>query len=384
MMKRFFQRFFLAGAMMSSAASVLACTSAIIGADRNPYGRPLLWKHRDTSAIDNKVEYIPSVDGGFAYVALFNAADRRCEEAWIGMNEAGFAVMNTASYNIKDDKVPDRDMDKEGYLMTIALRSCRIVDDFARLLESMPRPLGVEANFGVIDAEGNGAYFETNNHSFTRYDLSDAPDHVLVRTNYSHCGRPGEGYGHVREANAEHLLAPYISSRSVTPEVLTEVLSRSFYRDVQGKDYASGAERIIADVDFIPRYKSTATVVIEGIPPVADASEVDPRTVASQYVMWTGMGYPPCADIIPVWCAPDGVDPLLRGTQADGHSEQADIVKARRNDVFSATKDKKPPYLNLDKLWNKDGTGYVQILVPRNKAVYEKIRRVRDGGSACD
>ena len=34
------------------------CTSAIIGAEANPSGRPILWKHRDTSAIDNKVEYI--------------------------------------------------------------------------------------------------------------------------------------------------------------------------------------------------------------------------------------------------------------------------------------------------------------------------------------
>ncbi len=36
-----------------------ACTSAIIGAKANPSGRPLLWKNRDTSTIDNKVEYVP-------------------------------------------------------------------------------------------------------------------------------------------------------------------------------------------------------------------------------------------------------------------------------------------------------------------------------------
>ena len=161
---------FIAGA----CSEAKACTSAIVAASANPYGRPLLWKNRDTSAIDNKVEYVPSSDGAYAYVALFNADDRRLEQAWIGMNEVGFAVMNTASYNIKNDQVPDSRMDREGFLMTVALRSCRTVDDFRRLLDSYPRPMGVEANFGVIDATGAGGYFETNNDSYVFFDLADA------------------------------------------------------------------------------------------------------------------------------------------------------------------------------------------------------------------
>ena len=80
----------------------------------------MLWKHRDTSTIDNMVEYVAPEDGGFGYVALFNANDRKLEQAWMGMNDVGFAVMNTASYNIKDDNVPQKKMDREGYLMTIA------------------------------------------------------------------------------------------------------------------------------------------------------------------------------------------------------------------------------------------------------------------------
>ena len=51
------------GGMLLTVAEVFACTSAIIGASRNPYGRPLLWKHRDTSAIDKKVEFIPGSEG---------------------------------------------------------------------------------------------------------------------------------------------------------------------------------------------------------------------------------------------------------------------------------------------------------------------------------
>ena len=252
----------------------------------------MLWKHRDTSASDNNVEYVAPASGAHGYVALFNATDRRLEEAWTGMNDVGFAIMNTASYNIKDDNVPASKMDREGVVMTIALRSCRTVDDFAALLEKLPRPMGVEANFGVIDAEGNGAFFETNNHSFIKYDLADAEDGILIRTNYSHSGRENEGYGFIREANAEHLLRPYAKRGELTPELLTEIVSRSFYHDMYGRDMAHAGHRWLIDQDFIPRYKSTATIVIEGCLPVEDAAGLKPFELADQYVMWTGLGYP--------------------------------------------------------------------------------------------
>lgn len=351
-----------------------SCTSAIVSAEASGTGRPMLWKHRDTSTIDNVVDYIQGKNGDYSYVALFNANDRKREQAWTGMNEVGFAVMNTASYNIKDDNVSQKKMDREGYVMTIALRSCRTVDDFAKLLETLPRPMGVEANFGVIDASGAGAYFETNNHSYKRYDLKDAPGGVLIRTNYSHSGRPDEGYGFIREANAEHILAPFIASKSVTPEVLTEVASRSFYHDLMAKDFEQEKDiRWVVDQDFIPRFKSTATIVIEGCEPLADALEATPEMVKKQYIMWTGLGYPPCAEIVPVWCSRDGVDIELQGIGKDGHSPLADKAKARRGEVFPIKKGNGDHYIDMRKLFNEEGTGYVQILRKQNHEVYDRF-----------
>lgn len=354
------------------AAPSVACTSAIVSAEASPYGRPMLWKHRDTSATDNKVEYVAGKNGEYSYVALFNADDRNLEQAWTGMNDVGFAVMNTASYNIKDDKVSSKNMDKEGYLMTIALKSCRTVEDFERLLETLPRPMGVEANFGVIDASGAGAYFETNNHSFVRYDLKDTEGGVLIRTNYSHSGRKNEGYGFVREANAEYILAPYIAERSVTPEVLTEIASRSFYHDLKKRDMSADGDRWVVDQDFIPRYKSTATIVIEGCRPM-DAADIKPGDLKDEYIMWTGLGYPPCAEIVPVWCSPDGVDSELRGIGEKGHSPMCDKVKVRRGEVFPMNKGNGDKYIDMTRLFNEDGTGYVQVLRRQNHEVYEKF-----------
>lgn len=371
----------LVGLMAVYYGPIMACTSAIIGADASGSGRPLLWKHRDTSTTDNKIEYVGSdKDGGYSYVALFNAKDKALKEAWMGMNEYGFAIMNTASYNIKDDKVPAKNMDKEGLVMTVALRTCKTVDDFEKLLNTLPRPMGVEANFGVIDALGNGAYFETNNHSFVKFDVADAPGHVLIRTNYSHSGRKNEGYGYVREANAEKLMADAIAGKCVTPEFLTEEVSRSFYHDVKGKDMLETGERWLIDEDFIPRYKSTATVVIEGVTPQKEIDDVTPELIIPQYIMWTGLGYPPVAEIYPVWCHKDGVDKDLRGLAAGGTSVAGNLAKQRRAEVFPPRKGGNSKYIDTSILVNDQSTGYLQVITPRNHATYELFTRKRDSG----
>lgn len=364
--------------VVASAAAALGCTSAVVGAKANPSGRPMLWKNRDTSTIDNKVEYVAGKNGEHSYVGLFNANDTKLKEAWMGMNDAGFAVMNTASYNIKDDKVAAKNMDKEGILMAKALKTCTTVDDFENLLKTYPRPMGVEANFGVIDAYGNGAYFETNNHSYVKYDLKDAKDNLLVRTNYSHSGRPNEGYGFVREANACHILEPYAAKSEITPELFTENVSRSFWHDMKQRDYAEGPDKWVIDQDFIPRLKSTATIVIEGCEPLKPGEKPDEDFIARQYIMWTGLGYPPCSEIVPVWCSEDGVRADLRGTGKNGHSPMGDKVKARRAEVFPITKGNGEKYIDMEKLFNKEGTGYVQTLVPQNLEVYRATKAARD------
>lgn len=357
---------------------VIACTSAIIGADMNPYGRPLLWKNRDTNTFDNKIEYVPASDDEFSYVALFNAKDSLLQEAWMGMNEFGFAIMNTASYNIKDDNIPESEMDKEGFLMTNALKKCKTVDDFALLLDTIAKPFGVEANFGAIDAYGAGAYFETNNHSYVRFNLEDAPNHVLVRTNYSHSGRDNEGFGFIRETNANHLLTPHIERGNITPEVLTEELSRSFYHSLLDKDYSKNEGKWVIDQDFIPRYTSVATVVIEGCKPLPEGEELSPEFLTDQYIMWTGLGYPPCSEITPVWCSEGGVEESLRGSGRNLHSLQCDEVLKRKMEVFPFTKGNGNKYLDITKLFNEEGTGYVQVLVPKNLETYNRVRAQRD------
>lgn len=319
----------------AAAAEVAACTSAIVSGTLTANGRPLLWKHRDASDLDNKVEKIVPEDGGYGYVALFNATDTLCRQAWAGYNATGFAVMNTASYNLKADTVTD--MDKEGLLMGKALASCATVDDFERLLQSLPKPLGVEANFGVIDARGGAAYFETCNYSYRRFDVAG----YMVRTNYSKSGREDEGYGYIREKNAEKLLAPFIKERNVTPAVFTETLSRSFYHSLIGKDFATDTVEWVVDRDFIPRYSSSASVVIEG---------VNPGDNPMATTMWTVLGYPPCGVVEPAWIFEGGVPECLRADSVTWKAPACEKSKALKKKVFPMRRDNGQNYLNIGEL----------------------------------
>lgn len=245
-----------ASALLLSAcctAAALACTSALIGAGRSLSGHALLWKHRDTGNVQNFIARVDaSTPDELPYVGLFNAGDSLLREVWVGVNSAGFAVMNTASYNLAPDTARVRD--REGLVMSRALRICRSVADFAALLDTLPRPLGVQANFGVIDSTGAGAYFETDDRGYVRFDL--ATDSLLLRTNFSCSGTCGAGLGLERYAAAEALLA---HRRDISPALLTDTISRSFHPLPTGS-------RISVDDrgQYIPRYSTSASVVVEG------------------------------------------------------------------------------------------------------------------------
>ena len=272
--------------------------------------------------------------------------------------------MNTASYNLNNDDIPESQMDREGVVMKLALEHCATVNDFEQLLLSLPMPLGVEANFGVIDAQGHGAYFETGNYSFKRFNLEDAPNGVLTRTNYSYSGRPDEGMGYVRETSEKYLLAPHIAAADFTPALFTEEISRTFYHSLLGKDFTHSGDEWIVDQDFIPRRLSTASIVIEG---------VSPGESPALTTMWIALGYPPCAETFAARLdAAGGVPVELNGTTPDNHSPQCDIVKERKAQVFSIERGNGQHYLNLSKLYNNAGTGYCQQLVKKNLEMYKR------------
>lgn len=315
-MKRLFPLIFssvLLLAVFQVVPEAYACTSVIISGKVRADGRPLIWKNRDTDSLTNSIRHY---DGEkYSFVALVNTGCTE-GESWIGVNTAGFAVMNTASYCLKDDDVPPSAMDREGRVMYRALEICATLEDFEHFLDTLSRPMGVEANFGCIDAHGGAAWYETGNYSWHKIDVNECPGGYMVVTNFSLSGPEERWKGVERYRTASAIFAGMDTSgclASAGPLDIIDSLSRSYRHEVLGIDLIRDSSEffrrtsgLAVDQDFIPRNSTSASVVITGA-----GEDDDPLSC----VMWAALGYPPCSVTVPVpvsFC--DCVPESLEGT----------------------------------------------------------------------
>lgn len=269
--------------LFASTDRAAACTSAVVPGVSTLSGRTILWKHRDTGASSNFIDKVEATDSTMAFIGLFNGGDSRRAEVWVGMNTAGFAVMNTAVYNLTPNSPGCRD--REGVVMRRALEVCRTVEDFDSLLRSLPQPRGIHATFGVTDAEGNTAYFETDDRRTFFYPMGEkAWD---IRTNFALAGSTAQRKGVERYRTAKGIIT---EKRRYTPDFFLRGLSRCFFDSTKGLDLLK--EQTLTTPDdgrLIPRRSSTASVVIEG----PDGPGDMPR-------MFVALGFPPTAEIFEV------------------------------------------------------------------------------------
>lgn len=136
-------------------------------------------------------------DGKYPYLGLINSSDTEGKNVWAGSNSVGFAIMNSASFNVNEKDSVDIE-NQEGAFMKLALQTCASLAEFEELLNTHPRPMGLAAHFGVIDAHGGAAFYEVNNYTWTKFDANEAPEGYVLRTNYSETGTPDVGYGFIR------------------------------------------------------------------------------------------------------------------------------------------------------------------------------------------
>ncbi len=350
-----------------------ACTSAIITGKATADGKPLMWKHRDTSAEQNRLVY--SNAGKYPYIGLVNSNDSCNNEVWAGTNSAGFCIMNTASYNIRNKEDETVEKDFEGIVMRMALEYCGSLSDFEHFLDSLARPMKVEANFAVIDAQGGAAYYETNNFGYVKADANDpmqAPHGYLIRTNFSYSGFMDDGMGYIRHETAHYLFSRQRDRSAFTPEWIFATASRSYYHSLLGtdlKDYnfdAPGATGYAIDQDYIPRFSSSASVVFQG---------VREGELAEHTTMWTALGFPPCSVAVPTWVkGGDALPSMLIKSEESGNAPLCEKVVALKRQVFPIKRGSGRRYLNWAMLYNPDNSGIMQRLAPVEEALFERTR----------
>jgi len=352
----------VAYAMLFSAANsrIEQCTSAVISTQATKDGVPLLWKNRDTGFLSNKVVYVK--DTPYSYLALVNAQAASGRSCYAGLNSTGFGIMNTVAYNLPKKSGEMEDL--EGIIMADALRSCRSIEDFENYIKANLGPeLGSWANFGVIDSSGKAYLFEIHNHGFEKMDAALSDEKYLVVTNYSRSGKPAKGAGYLRFERASELFQELPKNQISFRDILTR-----FTRDLghvllkhpllnEMKNLSSDEDFWIYSRDCINRPITSAAVVIIGKKPSARHSLA---------TMWVIPGEPLCAIAIPLWVeAGSPPEALWKGKVAPMWKESLRI----KNIIRPYKEGSKEHYLNLSRLDNADGTGFLPKILKTEEQI---------------
>ncbi len=167
------------------------CTVGVISGTVTADGRPMIWKNRDVFDHDQRfIYYAPYARDGIVTLGFTGDCYRSdTTRIYMGANSAGFAIMNSDSYNLNDTAYVGLD---DGTLMRLALETCVTLADFERFLDSTNVTGRVNCwNYGCLDATGASAMYECANHSYVKFDPLDREEMAtgfLVRANYSMSG----------------------------------------------------------------------------------------------------------------------------------------------------------------------------------------------------
>lgn len=338
------------------------CTVAVVSGKATIDGRPLLWKNRDTSNLDNEVAYFN--DGKYPYIGVINAGDRT--QVWMGVNSAGFCIMNSESQDLEGDT-----LDAEGYFMKQALMECTTADDFEQMLLQTNEPgRETKANFGVIDATGSALFFETGNHTFTKFDANDietAPQGFIVRANFAMTGT-GKGYGHIRYKRANELIEKFVKEKNLSYKTLLRYIDRDLKNDktdpypLPFKGQEDGQPKgFIKTYDSINRYRTASCAVFHGILP-------DENPLLT--MMWIILGEPICGVAVPLWVAAGDVPPAFDGEK---FSTLNQVIQQIESKTYPDTSLKR--YISTHVLLNQEQKGILPKLFKLEDKIFDKAEK---------
>lgn len=306
---------FASSLLLLCSVPALACTTAVVSAEASGTGRPMIWKQRDASDDYNRIAYVRGEKYGFT--ALFATSDKAFRNAYAGINEAGFAISNNLSYNLRPDSLGVGGT-RNGRLMTEALGTCATLAEFEALLAAKEHPMRLSSNFAVIDAYGGAAYFEVSDTAYVQFDVP--PGGYLFRTNYSLSGDPGRGRGFARYATMERQMALQ-ARRGFTPAFFLET-GRTFRNVLTGGDALRSSDgEYLYEHDFIPRSTTVSSLVLEGVVPGGKADGG---------VLWCALGYTPCSYAVPVWVAAGERIPSMLTGEAPANRLAVDLKRSLR------------------------------------------------------
>lgn len=359
-------------------SSVGACTIVAVSGKVTVDGRPLLLKNRDSSEKDVRIRIIQGTR--YAYICQSSVSNLT---ALSGFNEVGFAIVSSHSYNM-----PNSDYRWNATIMQKALEGCATVDEFEFFLDTLSKPISVCSNYGVMDAQGHVAIFETNAYSHVKYDADKAEGGYLIRTNHS-LSESMEGLNTKSPSSIPRfqIASAYLDNVVMSDGYIAKEHLLGLVRclvNSEGEDLCTNApfdENSTSVVDFhyyIPRYNSTSAMVIQGILP----DELPQMTVA-----WTMVGPPLSTVTIPFLITDKKSLPQKAKMGTDGSCWLSKKGQQLKSGFFMDAYT-----IDLSKLYNIRGTGIMQkichieetIMSLGNELVNElRLRNVTDSDIAA-
>ena len=367
-MKKILFSLVVLAAMMTGVQPMMACTSVIVSGRVTNDGRPMIFKHRDSSKLHNMMIVVQGQR--YRYLGLVNAEDTTPVDVWGGHNEAGFGIINTAAYNMNGDS---GDTDGDGIFIRKALELCASLADFECLLDTVKKPREINSNFAVLDAQGGCAYYETGNYDYVKFDVNDpnvAPDGYLMRTNFGTTGNHKLDQGVERYQAITDFMAEASKDGHLEHDYLITHISRYLKHGVTKLDMydfmpeSESDERYFPFHDYITRYSSASVILVQGVKP----GESPLNTVS-----WTIMGWPLTTIAMPLVLLPSGKLPTLVTDDGTGHSRLNEMGLELKSHVFSLKQGNNTEfYGNLAPLLNKQGTGILQRILPVEEEVMHR------------
>jgi hypothetical protein len=345
------------------------CTIGIFTSRATTDGRPLLWKNRDiTNAVQKFCYFAPTVtlhDTTLSFIGNTAASDTT--RVYMGVNSAGFGIINGNSYNLNDQMIDGID---DGFIIKIALERCRTIFDFEGILNATS-VIGRKDcwNYGAIDAFGHAALYECANFSYVKYNADDSVGDghgVILRATFSFSGSTDYD-GFSRYKRATELVRQRLRTQGINPQFILQSLSRDLANPsanpyplpYNGTQNGRPEGFICVHDSTINRETSRSVVVIRGVMPGED-----PR-LATMYSM---IGQPVLSVAYPLWVESHSVPVALnRGYYVPMYSQ----VDLRHDRTYTLINDGE--YLDSRYLIGKDGVGLFTYTLPLETGILNAV-----------
>jgi len=358
----------VAAGLLILLGAAFPCTLAVISGRATANGRPLMWKNRDTSDLNNKLMHFSGPK--YNFIAIVISEDVKPTEVWGGQNTEGFAIMNSQADDLgaKDKKL---DGAGNGAFMKLALGECATARDFENLLIREKGKWDLAANFGVIDAEGGACFFEARSDSYQKFDTQDprvAPFGAIVRTNFAFTS-PDQmlGGGFDRFERISHIIEAARAAGRIDGEFILQEAARDLVHE-KLHSYPltrplpeDPAEPLYINTnDTINRNSSVSVLLFQGAPS---------RAHACLATMWVILGQPVAGVAVPVWPAAGRVPAVTTGPTT---APLNDLARAIVSYLYPDRRGRMYQYLNVSRLRTYGGEGVLAKILRIEKGALEE------------